>query len=243
MSVSPRVSMGLSPYGSTKEEEARMRIGSLVRVVWAVSFLLPIAVAAAPGEADACGAFVFPKIETSSMLVADAETALGEGNLAAAAVKAAKAFPALAMIRPGVLPLADRALHILAVATARSDGNIAVSTMKAGSEAERAGNLEWSIATLRGLSVKRGNSPTSQTDLGEALARVPAHHEEAFKILGELADKDLLTTAEGYAALARLRAEKGDAHARDAAIKRCEVMTKTPKICEVPAAVTVAATS
>jgi hypothetical protein len=66
---------------------------------------------------------------------------------------------------------------------------------------------------------------------------VPSHHEEAVKILGELSDKDLLTSAEGYAALARLRAEKGDAPAREAAVKRCEAMTRNKNVCDVPAAV------
>ena len=63
---------------------------------------------------------------------------------------------------------------------------------------------------------------------------MPAHQDEARKILGELADKDLLTTAEGYAALARLRSSKDDATAREGFVKRCESMTKTPAMCAVP---------
>ena len=81
---------------------------------------------------------------------------------------------------------------------------------------------------------QRINNPSYQTDLGEALSKVPAHQEEALKMLGELSEKDLLTSAEGYAALARLQAEKGDAPAREAAVKRCETMTKDPKVCDVP---------
>jgi hypothetical protein len=213
-----------------------MKSGSLVRVVWAFGFLLPVAVAAAPGQATACGTAVYREIDDNAALVAQAETALSQGKHAQAAIKAVKAFPALKIVKPGTLPLADRALRILALASVRSDGGITVGTMKGGTAADRAANLEWSIDTLRTLSAKRGNNPSYQTDLGEALAKVPAHHDEARKILGELAEKDLLTSAEGYAALAHLRAEKGDAAAREAAVKRCEAMTKTPKICETPAA-------
>jgi len=213
-----------------------MKSGSLVRVVWAFGFLLPVAIAAAPGQATACGTAVYREIDSNAALVAQAETALSQGKHAQAAIKAVKAFPALKIVKPGTLPLADRALRILALASVRSDGGISVGTMKAGTAADRAANLDWSIATLRSLSAKRANNPGYQTDLGEALARVPAHHDEARKILGELAAKDLLTSAEGYAALAHLRAEKGDAPAREAAVKRCEAMTKTPKICETPAA-------
>ncbi|APR80012.1 Hypothetical protein A7982_05359 [Minicystis rosea] len=213
-----------------------MKSGALVRVVWAVGFLFPVAIAATPGEATACGTAVYREIDNNSALVAKAEQALGQGRFAEAAVKAVQAFPALKIVKPGTLPLADRALRILALASTRADGNITAGTMKSGTAADRTANLEWSIDTLRTLSAKRANNPSYQTDLGEALAHVPAHHEEALKVLGELADKDLLTSAEGYAALGRLRAEKGDANARLAAVKRCEAMTKTPKICDAPAA-------
>lgn len=220
-----------------------MKSGTLVRAMWAVGFLLPVGVAAAPGQATACGTAVYREIDDNAQLVSQAEQALGGGKQAQAAIKAVKAFPALRIVKPGTLPLADRALRILALATTRSDGGLTVGTMRGTSAADRAANLEWSIATLRVLSEKRGNNPSYQTDLGEALAKVPAHAAEAKKILGELADKDLLTSAEGYAALAKLRAESGDAPAREAAVKRCEAMTKTPKICEVPAAAAPAAGS
>jgi hypothetical protein len=212
-----------------------MKSGSLVRVVSAMAFLLPVAAAAIPGNASACGTAVYREIDSSAMLVADAEAALSQGKHARAAAKAVQAFPALKIVKPGTLPLADRALRILALASVRADGNIVAGTMSNKTAAERAGNLEWSIETIRKLSAKRGNNPSYQTDLGEALSKVASHHDEARKVLGELADKDLLTSAEGYAALARLRSEKGDAAAGEA-VKRCAAMTKTPKICEIPTA-------
>lgn len=212
-----------------------MKSGSLVRVVWAMSFLLPAAISAAPGQASACGGEVYREIDSNTQNVAQAEQALGEGKQGKAAIRAVKAFPALKIIKPGTLPLADRALRILALASVRADGGITVGTMTGGTATDRAANLEWSIDTLRTLTARRAGNPALQTDLGEALARVPAHQDEARKILGELADKDLLTSAEGYAALARLRSSKDEAAAREALVKRCESMTKTPKICAVPA--------
>ena len=225
-----------------------MKSGSLARVVWAMGLVLPVAASALPGEASACGTMVSlsrmqfrnqPKPKPADdrpALVASAEQALSEGKYAKAAVTAVQVFPALRVVKPGTLPLADRALRILALAAVRTDGGLTVGGLKGTTFAERTANLEWSIEALRGLNAKRLNNPSYQTDLGEALSKVATHHDEALKILGELSDKDLLTSAEGYAALARLRAEKGDAPAREAALKRCTAMTKNTRICDAPAA-------
>jgi hypothetical protein len=175
-------------------------------------------------------------IEDNPGLIAAAEQALSEGKLARAAVTTVQVFPALKIVRAGQLPLADRALRILALAVVRSEGKLSVGGLQGATAAQRAEAVAWSIDALRRLNAKRINNPSYQTDLGEALSKDPAHHDEALKVLGQLADKDLLTTAEGYAALARLRAAKGDAAARAAAVKRCETMTKTPQICSVPMA-------
>jgi hypothetical protein len=218
--------------------------GSLVRVVWAAVFLFPATIAATPRAARACGSMLYlshhsePRVvaPSPSELVAQAEEALSQGKQARAAATALQAYPALKIVKVGTLPLADRALRILALASVRSDGGLSTGNFASKTAADRAANLEWSIEVLRGLDERHVNNPTYQTDLGEALARVPAHHEEAEKLLGSLADRDLLTSAEGYAALARLRAERGDQAARDAMVQRCEVMTKTPAVCVVPAA-------
>jgi hypothetical protein len=211
-----------------------MKSGSWVRAAVATAFVVPVCAAAMPGSAVACGGEVYREMDSTTQIVAQAEQALSEGKLAKAAQKAIQACPALKIVKVGDVPLADRALRIIALASVRADGGISAGGFKGR---EGAANLEWSITTLRNLTARRANNPSYQTDLGEALSKVPAHHEEAAKVLGELAAKDLLTTPEGYAALARLRAESGQAEGREEAVKRCLAMTKTPKTCEVPAAV------
>jgi hypothetical protein len=202
-----------------------------------MAFVVPVCAAAMPGAAVACGGEVYREMDSTTQVVAQAEQALSEGKLAKAAQKAIQAYPALKIVKVGDVPLADRALRIIALASTRADGGISAGGFKGKEGVDRAANLEWSIATLRTLTARRANNPSYQTDLGEALSKVPAHHEEAAKVLGELAAKDLLTTPEGYAALARLRAESGQAEGREEAVKRCLAMTKTPKTCDVPAAV------
>jgi hypothetical protein len=221
-----------------------MKTRTWVSVAAAVGFVLPAAIAGAPGQASACGMAVHlagPRVApekkappSPTMLVASAEDALSQGKLAKAATTTIQAFPALTQVKVGTLPLADRALRILALTTARADGALTIGGLNGTTAGGRAANLEWAIGTLRDLNAHRADNPSYQTDLGEALAKVPAHHDEALTILAGLSDKDLLTSAEGYAALARLEAEKGDADAREAAVKRCEAMTKNAKVCEVP---------
>jgi hypothetical protein len=197
-------------------------------------------VAALPGEAHACGTALFysdvPGLARSgphrtvpnrSLLIAQAEQDLSEGKHAKAAVKVLTAFPALKIVEPGTLPLADRALRILALASMRAEGTT-----------EHAyASLNWSVQVLRALDARHDNNPSYHTDLGEALAKHPRGRDEALMILNHLAEKDLLTSAEAYAALARMKAEGGDKEGRDALVKRCESMTKTPAtVCAVPAA-------
>ena len=213
-----------------------MKSGSLVRIVWAVAFVAPVALAAAPRSADACGTAVYREIDNSSQLVAAAEQALSEGKLAKAAQKAVQAYPALKIVKPGATPLSDRALRIMALAATRADGGLTIGTMHGTSVAEREANLEWSVETLKKLNEKRANNPSIQTDMAEAMAKVPKYRDEALKILTQLSDKDLLTSAEGYAALARLKAASGDAPGKELAVKRCETMSKTPSNCAVPSA-------
>ncbi len=223
-----------------------MKTRGWASVLAAVGFMVPAAIAAVPGQASACGMAVrlagvrvvpgkkAPAPTPQPVLVASAEEALSQGKLAKAATATVKVFPALKQIKAGTLPLADRALRILALATVRADGGLTIGGLNGTTPEGRAANLEWAVGALRDLNAHRVNNPSYQTDLGEALSRVPAHHDEALQILADLSDKDLLTSAEGYAALARLKAEKGDADAREAAVKRCEGMTKDPAVCEVP---------
>ena len=212
-----------------------MKSGSLVRVIWAVGFAFPLALAAAPESASACGTAVKRVVDDNSMRVSRSEQLLGDGKYAMAAVSVVQAFPALKIVKVGDSPLSDRALRIMALANVRTEGAVNVGGFQAANPAQKAANLEWAVATLRSLNAKRINNPTYQTDLGEALSKLPKHQDEARKLLGDLADKDLLTSAEGYAALARLRAASGDSAGRDAAVKRCEGMAKEAKVCQIGA--------
>src|SRR5690242_2022121 len=132
-----------------------MKRRSLLRLVSLMSFLLPVtalATVATTREASACGTAVYREIEDTAQLVAQAEQALSEGKLTRATYKAVQAYPALKIVKPGTLPLADRALRILALASVRSDGALTVGTMKGKTATDRASNLEWSVDVLRGLN-------------------------------------------------------------------------------------------
>jgi hypothetical protein len=181
-----------------------------------------------------------PAIDYRVMGVASAEQALRDGRMVAAAGSVVRMMPEIRTTGFGRDPLIHRAMRILALATARFDGSVPfqkevpfelLGSWRGKSGDDRSANLEWSIATLRRLNEHRANDPALQTDLGEALAKVDAHRDEALKLLGGLAEKDLVSSPEGYAALARLRAQTGDTAGRDAAAKRCAAMAQNASIC------------
>ena len=216
-----------------------MKLRSIVRIVSASILLLPLGLAGAPAPAEACGTEFFSVVDHSAENISSAERALSQGRFAAAATGVFQVFPKIKTTKPGAGPLSDRALRILALSAVRSDGGLTIGkglswAMVGATPEQKEENLLFAIDTLRKLNEKRANSPSFQTDLAEALGKVSRFKSESYAILTQLAKKDLVASAEGYATLARLHEAMGEGAPRDAAVKRCEGMTKTPKTCQPP---------
>jgi hypothetical protein len=187
----------------------------------------------ASSDANACGMSV--RLEqldvrpTPVQEIASAERALESGNNVNAATIVARTFPSFRSINAGDDPLKTRALRVMALAIVRTNGD----TARAGGWTPSA-NLDWAVQSLKEIDAKRPNDPSVQADLGEAMAKVPSKQADALAILSKLADKDLMGSPNAYAALAKLRSEKGDVAGSAQAIKRCEEMTKNPGVCRQP---------
>jgi len=87
--------------------------------------------------------------------------------------------------------------------------------------AERQLILDEAVGILRRRLTEAPSDPIRTTDLGEALAGTASHRAEARRLLESLATKDLVTSAHGYAALSRLRAQAGDRRGAASALELC----------------------
>jgi Flp pilus assembly protein TadD len=200
--------------------------------------VVPAAILAIPQDASACGMSVrmdpTPQRPTPVMEIARAEKALENGQNVQAAQAVLGTFPRIRVATAGTNPLETRALRVFALAVVRSNGD--VNEKKAGfasqGEWTPKANLEWAVQSIREIDAKRPNDPSVQADLGEALAKLPHGQDEALKILTALAQKDLMGSPQAYAALANLKSIKGDASGAEAAIKRCEEMSKAKGVCK-----------
>lgn len=194
-------------------------------------------VSGAAKDASACGAFFesefvprkAPEKKLSPPeLVAKAEEKLDANDARGAARSLVRAVPGLWKASLDASPLTARAAHAMALAVVRSGGDPGVG---GASPAGRSANLSWAVSTLKALDLRRPNDPAIQADLGEALAKVDAHRDEARALLESLAAKDLIGSAHAYKALAALRSEKGDASGRETALARCEQVAVSPSMC------------
>ncbi len=207
-------------------------------VVIALSLVPAAFVTSYAHDANACGMSVrldpTPQKPTPVQEIAKAEKALESGQNLAAAKAVLSSFPRVRVATAGQNPLETRALRVFALAVVRSNGE--VNEKKAGFASQGEwlpkANIEWAVQSIREIDQKRPNDPTVQADLGEALSKLPHGQPEALKILQGLAQKDLMGSPHAYAALAKLKSEKGDNAGAEAAIKRCEEMSKTPGICK-----------
>lgn len=182
-------------------------------------------------SAQACGNSVLREVDPRMRMVARAERALEDGEHTKAAVGALQAFPDIHQTKGGTW-LATRAARVLALAAVRTGGSLTVGKdFRGTTPEERSANLAWATSTMRELNKARPNDPAVQTDLAETLAATKASEGEAKAMLEALATKDLVATAQGYAALARLRAAARDAAGRDAALAKCKGMASDPGVC------------
>jgi hypothetical protein len=208
-----------------------------IALVIAALAIVP-ALAAVTSDASACGMSVRlepVKAKPSPVQeIARAEKSLEGGSNTEAAKTVLANFANVRTVTAGDNPLETRALRVFALAVVRSNGTVNERNAGSWSQTEwtPTANLEWAIQSLREIDAKRPNDPTVQADLGEALSKLPRTQDESLKMLGALEKKDLMGSPFAYAALAKIRGEKGDTAGQSAAIKRCEEMSKVPGVCK-----------
>ncbi len=199
-------------------------------------------------KARACGGGWWPEIQIDYRVqgIARAEKQLAAGKYHASAGSVIRMIPHIKNYRVAQSDLIiNRSLRVLAVSMTRTRGDLTKISKElpqelresfvGASEEDRKANLVWSVGALKMLLDKKKDNPALKTELAEAMTLVPEHRDEAKKILEELAKKDLLGTAEGYRALAELRAASNDEEGRTAALDRCKKMAKDAAICVAPA--------
>jgi hypothetical protein len=218
----------------------KTRTSKSLALVMAAGLFASIGVASTP--AVACGGEWAPEVEIDHRIqgVAFAEKQFDDGHALSAAATVIRVMPHVGTLNPHRSKLVERAQRILAVAIARGEGELSVAKEVPdyaqgkwlGKTADhRQANLGWAVETLRQVSKIKKDDTTVKTDLAEALAKVPAHQAEARQMLEDLAKRDLVSTPEAYAALAKLRSLAGDAKGQKLALERCAKMAKSIAVC------------
>lgn len=195
-------------------------------------------------EASACHNTVDRRVDPAIAAIQEAER-LNEAGKNKEAVARVLAVDGKAWTREmGKTALGDRGLVILARATLRSDGEV-YPRMGGPAEQERERAFAWAALTLRHNLALHSDSPVAQTDYAEALSHIPQQQAEAQRMLEIAETRDVVSSAHGYAALARLRAGShanapsylraplralGEAK-RQIEILRCSEMTKLQGVC------------
>ncbi len=207
-----------------------------------------LTIAAALGSfsdnARACGGGWWPEVNIDYRIqgIARAEKALDAGDNRAAAGAVLRMIPHIRNYKTTTSDsIINRALRVLAVATARSGGELHIKrqipaqlhdTWLGNNSETRQANLMWSVNTLQAAAkAQKTADPVMQGELGEALAQLDSTRTEGRKLLEKLDHQDLLTSPQAYAVLAKLRASAGDEGGQAAALKRCRAMAKDASMC------------
>lgn len=212
------------------------------QAIWVAAFGALLGLSAVSREAEACGGEWYPEVTVDPRIhgVAQAEKSLASGNRLAAAASVIRMMPHIRSLKAKPGSLVGRAERVLAVALSRSNGALPVASevpsevlsgWQGTADGESKANLAWSVQVLKRQSDAKQDDVGLRTDLAEAMSRVPERRAEARAILEDLAQRDLIASPEGYAALASLRSQSGDANGQKLALKRCEAMAKSQDAC------------
>lgn len=195
-------------------------------------------------NASACGGEWYPYVEIEQidyrpMVVGQAEKRIENGELQIAAGMIIRSMPHIKTLDPNKAKIVARAQRVLAVATIRNDGVLPIGdelpkriqdTWLGSTAEDQRSNIEWAVASLEKIAEAKKDDPSLQTELAEGLAKL-GDTQRARTTLEGLAQKDLIASPEGWAALAKLRGTAGDAAGRQAAMNRCTAMAKQPEMC------------
>lgn len=217
-----------------------------------LALCLATTVLAAPRLADACGNTVRRIVDSTNESVRKAEFLLAQGNYKQAISTIRDEFGdrALAVHDGPGAQLHQRAQRVLAIAVVRSKGAVSIGPGLGGkTDAQRQAAIAWSVLTLR---LRRAalddrnvdcildptrctngeGDPHTNADLAEALALQPTGRAEAYRLLKDLGDRDLMPFAEGWALLAELGRERGDLEGAKKAVERCKQIASDNLKCD-----------
>lgn len=176
--------------------------------------------------ADACGRAIELEVEPATVLLAKADKLLEKGDYLAAARKADQSEDS----HDATWSQIWWRSRILAQAAIRSNGEVAPGIKYGRAKTKKLStkrkNVRKAVATLERMLKKeaKADDPVLLSLYGEGLAQLPGRQGEATKVLAQLADDDLITSAQTWAALAELRAQNGDATEATEARTYCQAM-------------------
>ncbi|MCY1054275.1 hypothetical protein [Nannocystis sp. SCPEA4] len=209
---------------------------AMSRLALVLSLAVTGAVVSVPSVADACGNSVMRVVDHTQKYVQKAELLLAKGQYKKAISTVREAFGdrAIASHRGGPgLVLHGRAQRILALAVARSGGDIAIGMDLGGAaQSRKDAAIAWAVLALR-LQGGVAPTPAQTSELAEALSRQASGRAEAYTLLKELGDGDLMPNAQGWALLAELSKQRGDVEGSKKAAERCRQIGAPGVQCDV----------
>lgn len=190
--------------------------GTALSLSWSITATSP--------QAEACVNGVEKRVNDKARMVSMAERRLRRGQH----VEALKAIKSLRGMSPSLM---KRARRVQAVAVIQTKGSVAKDGDAPIDASHRADQIGWAIRTLEGQRTRRLD-PRLNMQIAEGLLLVPERRAEGRKLLEELARRDVMPDARGYAILADLRAEAGDKDGSAEAVKRCQRLGGDDAFCE-----------
>lgn len=190
--------------------------GTALGVSWSTAATSP--------QAEACVNGVEKRVNDNARMVTIAERRVRDGHHVAA----------LHLIKSlrGLSPhLQKRARRVQAVAIIRTRGDLTRDGNKTDNARSRDAQIRWAVRTL--MSQRDGMlDPKLNMQIAEGLLLIPKRRAEGRKLLEELARRDVMPDARGYAILAELRAEAGDKEGSEEAARRCQRLGGSDDLCE-----------